>query len=184
MARESSPPEGQEPVCWRLLTTLAVPDASHVEQCVRWYTYRWRVEQCFGSFFSGGLASAKPDLWGQNYPRSILRNVPLAFRVGSAVLCDSPYIYPTPNPAGSSKRSPLDCQAGRFPCSTRGRCSRCETPVARLPSFTRFDRNVGTSSPDNLWVMRRLTAPSVHFCTLASSLACRNGQRGALHHQS
>jgi len=35
----------EEPVCWKLLTTLAVTTPAQALQCVRWYTYRWLIER-------------------------------------------------------------------------------------------------------------------------------------------
>ena len=43
-AREEYPPEGVEPVCWRLLTTLPVRTLKEALQVVRWYAQRWQIE--------------------------------------------------------------------------------------------------------------------------------------------
>jgi hypothetical protein len=42
---EDNPPPGVEPVCWLLLTTLAVPCFDDVVECLRWYSYRWLIER-------------------------------------------------------------------------------------------------------------------------------------------
>jgi hypothetical protein len=42
---ERDPPAGVEPLSWRLLTSLAVPDVAAAWQCVTWYTSRWRIER-------------------------------------------------------------------------------------------------------------------------------------------
>ena len=42
---EVEPPEGVEPLCWRLLTSLAVEDNEQAQRVIRYYTYRWRIER-------------------------------------------------------------------------------------------------------------------------------------------
>lgn len=43
-AREQFPPEGTEPLCWRLLTTLEVRSFEDAVRVVRWYGRRWQIE--------------------------------------------------------------------------------------------------------------------------------------------
>ena len=43
-ARETRPPGGATPVCWRLLTTLPVTCAEEAVEKVRWYALRWPIE--------------------------------------------------------------------------------------------------------------------------------------------
>ena len=43
-ARETRPPKGVQPICWRLLTTLAVESFSAAVERVRWYAQRWQIE--------------------------------------------------------------------------------------------------------------------------------------------
>ena len=45
LAREAMCPEGQEPLHWLLLTTLPVSTVEDAARCLRWYTYRWRIER-------------------------------------------------------------------------------------------------------------------------------------------
>lgn len=45
LARETSPPDGQEPIEWLLLTTLPVCTPAEAAACVQWYSYRWRIER-------------------------------------------------------------------------------------------------------------------------------------------
>jgi hypothetical protein len=42
---ELHPPPGVKPLCWLLLTTLAVASLEDVARLGRWYTYRWRIER-------------------------------------------------------------------------------------------------------------------------------------------
>jgi len=53
--REVAPPEGVEPLHWRLLTTHDVADAAKAWEIVGWYQARWVVEQLFRVTKSQGL---------------------------------------------------------------------------------------------------------------------------------
>ena len=53
--REVDPPEGAEPVHWRLLTTHAVTTFVQARQIVAWYRMRWIIEQVFRSLKSDCL---------------------------------------------------------------------------------------------------------------------------------
>jgi hypothetical protein len=46
-AREDTPPAGEEPVQWILLTNLPVPTLEQAAQLVDWYRLRWRIEMLF-----------------------------------------------------------------------------------------------------------------------------------------
>jgi hypothetical protein len=50
--REVDPPEGAEPLHWRLLTTHAVTTLAEARQVVAWYRMRWIIEQVFRSLKS------------------------------------------------------------------------------------------------------------------------------------
>jgi hypothetical protein len=52
---ERAPPEGADPVHWRLLTTHSVTDAKDAWQVVDWYKMRWTIEQLFRLMKSHGL---------------------------------------------------------------------------------------------------------------------------------
>lgn len=52
---EPSPPEGVEPVMWRLLTTHPIADAERAWQVVDWYRCRWIIEQFFRTLKKQGL---------------------------------------------------------------------------------------------------------------------------------
>ena len=53
--REVDPPEGAEPVHWRLLTTHEVQTLDQARQIVAWYRMRWIIEQVFRSMKSDCL---------------------------------------------------------------------------------------------------------------------------------
>ena len=44
-AQEITPKQGEEPVSWMLLTTEPVSNAEMAATILRWYTYRWHVEE-------------------------------------------------------------------------------------------------------------------------------------------
>jgi len=56
VAREIDPPEGVEPVKWRLLTTLAVESIEDAKEIIRLYRLRWRIEEVFRVLKRDGLA--------------------------------------------------------------------------------------------------------------------------------
>lgn len=53
--REVAPPEGAEPVHWRLLTTHEIATAEQARQIIAWYRMRWIIEQVFRSLKTHGL---------------------------------------------------------------------------------------------------------------------------------
>src|SRR5882757_1226701 len=54
-ARETNPPANQEPLHWRLLTSIAVGDADAAREIVRLYRLRWRIEEVFRALKSDGM---------------------------------------------------------------------------------------------------------------------------------
>ena len=52
-ATEIDCPEGEMPVEWMLLTTEVVADIQMASRILRWYSYRWRVEEYHKIFKSG-----------------------------------------------------------------------------------------------------------------------------------
>ncbi len=44
-AEEIEPPSGEEPISWMLLTTEQVAETSDALRMLRWYTYRWLIEE-------------------------------------------------------------------------------------------------------------------------------------------
>jgi hypothetical protein len=53
--REIDPPDGAEPILWRLLTTHDVQDADGAWRIVGWYRQRWIIEQLFRTLKQQGL---------------------------------------------------------------------------------------------------------------------------------
>jgi hypothetical protein len=54
-AIEISPPAGQKPIHWRLLTTHPVESIEKALQIILWYRWRWRIEQVFATLKRAGL---------------------------------------------------------------------------------------------------------------------------------
>lgn len=52
---EADPPQDDEPILWRLLTTHAVEDAATAWRMVAWYRQRWAIEQLFRTMKQQGL---------------------------------------------------------------------------------------------------------------------------------
>lgn len=52
---EPNPPEGAEPVVWRLLTTHFATDAADAWQIVDWYRMRWLIEEFFRTLKKQGF---------------------------------------------------------------------------------------------------------------------------------
>ena len=54
-AREVTPPAGETPIHWRLLTTHPVNTLEQALQVIQWYRWRWRIEQLFAILKRVGL---------------------------------------------------------------------------------------------------------------------------------
>lgn len=52
-ATEIEPPEGEEPIYWRLITTVAVTDLHSALEVLSWYQRRWSIEEIFKILKSG-----------------------------------------------------------------------------------------------------------------------------------
>jgi hypothetical protein len=48
-------PRGEEPICWRLITSIEVETLAQAVQCLYYYSLRWRVEELFAVVKSQGL---------------------------------------------------------------------------------------------------------------------------------
>ncbi len=57
-AVEIDPPEGCEPVEWMILTSEPVTNGEQAQTILRWYTYRWRIEEYHKILKSGCKAES------------------------------------------------------------------------------------------------------------------------------
>ncbi len=57
-AVEIDPPQGCEPVEWMILTPLPVTNGEQAQTILRWYTYRWRIEEYHKILKSGCKAES------------------------------------------------------------------------------------------------------------------------------
>jgi hypothetical protein len=53
LVQEENAPEGQEPICWFLATTLPVESLEDARRVIQWCSYRWRIERFHFVFKSG-----------------------------------------------------------------------------------------------------------------------------------
>lgn len=54
--------EGEDPVCWILLTTHNVKSASDALKCIEWYSMRWLIEELFHLLKTKGLCFEEAQL--------------------------------------------------------------------------------------------------------------------------
>ena len=54
-AKEVNPPDGQDPIHWRLMTTHPVVAIEQSLQVIQWYCWRWWIEQLFAPLKLAGL---------------------------------------------------------------------------------------------------------------------------------
>lgn len=52
-AEEVSPPEGRAPICWKLITNLAVKSHDDAVHKLHWYALRWKIETFFKTLKTG-----------------------------------------------------------------------------------------------------------------------------------
>jgi hypothetical protein len=59
LVEERTPPEGQEPIQWLLITTLPIETAEQVKLIVQYYCIRWQIEVYFRTLKSGCRVEAR-----------------------------------------------------------------------------------------------------------------------------
>ena len=80
-ALEENPPDGAKPVEWFLLTTIKIASAADAEQCLRWYTLRWRIEDLHRVLKSGCRIGDLANKTATRLSRAIGINLVIAWRI-------------------------------------------------------------------------------------------------------
>ena len=80
-ALEENPPANAEPVEWFLLTTINAASAENAEQCLRWYTLRWRIEDWHRVLKSGCRIGDLGHESAERLRRAIAINLVIAWRI-------------------------------------------------------------------------------------------------------
>ena len=80
-ALEEQPPKGENPVCWRLLSTLPVEDAPTARLQVQRYSQRWQIELFHRTLKSGCRAEARQLESAERLGRCLILDMIVAWRV-------------------------------------------------------------------------------------------------------
>lgn len=80
-ALEEDSPSGTDPVEWFLLTTMKVSSCAEAEQCLRWYTLRWRIEDWHRVLKSGCRIDDLANETAERLRRAIAINLVIAWRI-------------------------------------------------------------------------------------------------------
>lgn len=80
-ALEVNPPSGTKAVEWFLLTTVDIASSADAEQCLRWYTLRWRIEDWHRVLKSGCRIDKLVHKTAERLRRAIAINLVIAWRI-------------------------------------------------------------------------------------------------------
>jgi hypothetical protein len=80
-ASEENSPQGTDPVEWFLLTTIKIASSADAEQCLRWYTLRWRIEDWHRVLKSGCRIGDLANETAERLRRAIAINLVIAWRI-------------------------------------------------------------------------------------------------------
>jgi len=80
-AKEENPPEGEEAIEWFLLTTIKLQSAADIEQCLRWYCLRWRIEDWHRVLKSGCRIEDLANKKAERLINAISINMVIAWRL-------------------------------------------------------------------------------------------------------
>jgi hypothetical protein len=78
---EEEPPEGTKPIEWFLLTSLPANSLNHAEKCVRYYRFRWRIEDWHRVLKSGCRTEDIAHHTAERLKRAIAINLVIAWRI-------------------------------------------------------------------------------------------------------
>ncbi|VAW87482.1 hypothetical protein MNBD_GAMMA16-2176, partial [hydrothermal vent metagenome] len=80
-AVEENPPANTNAVEWFLLTTVKIESAAGIEQCLRWYTLRWRIEDWHRVLKSGCRIGDLAHKSAERLRRAMAINLVIAWRI-------------------------------------------------------------------------------------------------------
>ena len=80
-AKEENPPEGEEPIEWFLLTTIKLQSAADIQQCLRWYCLRWRIEDWHRVMKSGCRIEDLANKTAERLINAVSINMVIAWRI-------------------------------------------------------------------------------------------------------
>lgn len=80
-AWEENPPPETDAIEWFLLTTVTINTAADAEQCLRWYTLRWRIEDWHRVLKSGCRIGDLAHETAERMRRAIAINLVIAWRI-------------------------------------------------------------------------------------------------------
>jgi len=80
-ALEKNPPEGNKAIEWFLLTTIKINSTSDAEECLRWYSKRWQIEEWHRVLKSGCRIEKLANKTAERLRRAIAINLVIAWRI-------------------------------------------------------------------------------------------------------
>jgi len=80
-ALEKNPPEGSKAIEWFLLTTIKINNTSDAEECLRWYSKRWQIEEWHRVLKSGCRIEKLGHKTAERLRRAIAINLVIAWRI-------------------------------------------------------------------------------------------------------
>ncbi len=80
-AVEENPPANTKAIEWFLLTTVAIDSTADIEQCLRWYTLRWRIEDWHRVLKSGCSINKLMHETAERLRRAIAINLVIGWRI-------------------------------------------------------------------------------------------------------
>jgi len=80
-ALEENPPPNTKAIEWFILTTINIASAEDAEQCLRWYTLRWRIEDWHRVLKSGCRIDDLAHETAERLRRAIAINLVIAWRI-------------------------------------------------------------------------------------------------------
>ncbi|MDP8237223.1 MAG: IS4 family transposase [Candidatus Erginobacter occultus] len=78
---EENPPQGEEPLEWRLITTIELDSREKVLQCISWYRLRWRIEDWHRVLKTGCRVEALSHKTADRLRRAIALKLVIAWRI-------------------------------------------------------------------------------------------------------